>query len=82
MKKIITNQQKTLIVNLSFLGYNNRQIEIELGMKSATLQYWKKHLRAQGFHIPVYHGRPIKGSRRAQKTISTIEEMRKQGINI
>lgn len=82
MKKIITNEQKAKIISLSEQGYNNRQIEIELGMKSATLQYWKKQIRLSGINIKSHLGRPIKGSKRARHTIGTIEEMRKQDIDI
>lgn len=62
MKKTITAQQKVKIIELSLKGYRNRQISIEIGMKYATLCYWKSKMRQEGIIIPNVSGRPKRGS--------------------
>jgi transposase len=75
--KIITDEQKEKIVLLSNAGYTNRQIAIECEIKHATLCYWKRKIRNSGIEIKSQQGRPT-----GQTGIATINEMKKEGINI
>lgn len=79
-KTIVTDEQRTKIIELSQKGYTNAQIATEVGMKNSTLQFWKRKMRNQGISVVALLGRPkIKTS--GIVFIADMERIKKEDVN-